>query len=98
MFEREIALDTRTVEARLSGLFDRISKGMATKPETMKDLRELSLAVSDPYRSEKLGNAIGWAKIYFSRRQWEPWQSRERIRDFLLDDLYKARIASPFAD
>ncbi len=89
-----MALHTKKLEARLSGLFERISRNLATGRETVKELRDLRLEVTDPYLSEKLGNAIEWAKIYFSRRRWEPWQSRERIRDFLLDEVYKARRAS----
>ena len=82
-----------SVEERLSALFDRVTHGRATEQDTVRELRALRLDVSDPHRIEKLGDAIRWTEIYFSSRKWKPWGSREKVRDFLLGEIYNARRA-----
>ena len=84
-----------SVEERLSALFDAVSKDRATEQDTLKELRDLKFGLRDSYRKEKLGAAITWAEIYFSPRKLQKWgDSRERVRDFLLDELYKTRMAT----
>jgi hypothetical protein len=80
-----------SVEERLSALFDRVTHGRATEQDTVRELRALHLDASDPHRIEKLRDAIMWTKIYFSSRRWKPWGSREKVRDFLLGEIYNAR-------
>ena len=82
-----------SVEEQLSALFDRVTNGRATEQETVRELRALHLDASDPHRIEKLGDAIMWSEIYFSSRKWKPGGSREKVRDFLLGEIYNARRA-----
>jgi hypothetical protein len=82
-----------SVEERLSALFDKVTNGRATEQDTVRELRALRLDASDPNRIEKLGDAIMWSEIYFSSRKWKPWGSREKVRDFLLGEIYSARRA-----
>jgi hypothetical protein len=89
-------LSILSIEDRLSALFNGISKERAAKLETVNELRDLEFEVrGDSYGKEKLGAAITWAEIYFSLRKSEKWGGRERVRDFLLDELYKARTWQP---
>jgi hypothetical protein len=89
-------LNVPSIEQRLSALFDRVAKDRATEQETVKELHDLRFEVKgSSYRREKLNDAIRWAEIYFSPRKWEKWGSREKVRDNLLDELYKARTWKP---
>lgn len=41
---------------------------------------------------DRIRSALIWAAIYFSADKWTTWGSRDVILEFILEDLYVARL------
>ncbi len=80
-------------QERASRLSDMISQERISHAEVLQELQALTLICETDYQREKIADARRWANIYFSPRKWRRWGSREDVRSFLLQDIYRFEMS-----
>lgn len=75
---------------RIESLCRRIEEEKITEQDTLDALDKLITDSTDSLRN-KLIEARSWVSIYFSPDEWRPWQTREAVREILLQELREAK-------
>jgi hypothetical protein len=84
-----------TAREQIEQLRDAISKQGIAFADAERQLQSILGGLEGPYCREKIGSAIGWARICQRPRELERYGGMERVRLFLLHDLMSAARNAP---
>jgi hypothetical protein len=87
------AILPKDIDDRLDKLFHQLAEGRIGGDDAQREIRSLLNLSTHSYQREKLRGALSWSDIYFSPRKWQRWGNQQRVKDFVLADIYKAKGA-----
>jgi len=79
----------------ITELFEAINHDRIGGREAIHAIRSLQATADDPRAREHLRSALSWAKIYFTRRGAAKYGGLDRVKQYLLADLIRAREFMP---